>query len=392
MTSTNPVDAVAEPVHGLIVDANPVRLWGMSSTERLHRSLRLVGVKAVETESDHRAAAARLPPQCRVVIVSDDWVFDMALIRDLAARRDGVVLIDAVDGMAVAANVAAAQVDAARAALAGSKTALPDAARLTPEQLSGAYNHQLRKRQTPYLLRLTPASLPAIEALMFGASYKGVTDVVTKYVWPRPARYVTRVCAELKVTPNQVTLLSLVLTLWSFWLFWNGHYALGLASGWLMTFLDTVDGKLARVTLTYSKFGDIFDHGIDLIHPPFWWWAWVVGLPAYGTPLSADDAEWILAVILVGYVLQRVLEGAFINLFDMHMHVWRRFDSQFRLWTARRNPNLLILTPAVALGRPDLGIELVALWTALSLAVHALQIVQGLFARRHGPLESWLRQ
>ena len=41
-----------------------------------------------------------------------------------------------------------------------------------------------------------------------------------------------------------------------------------------MTFLDTVDGKLARVTLTSSPFGNVLDHSLDLIHPPFWYWAW----------------------------------------------------------------------------------------------------------------------
>ena len=32
-----------------------------------------------------------------------------------------------------------------------------------------------------------------------------------------------------------------------------------------MTFLDTVDGKLARCTIASSKLGNIFDHGIDLV-------------------------------------------------------------------------------------------------------------------------------
>ena len=60
-----------------------------------------------------------------------------------------------------------------------------------------------------------------------------------------------------------------------------------------MTFLDTVDGKLARVTITSTKLGNVFDHGIDLIHPPFWYLAWGMGLaldpPAIaGIPLSVD--------------------------------------------------------------------------------------------------------
>ena len=58
-----------------------------------------------------------------------------------------------------------------------------------------------------------------------------------------------------------------------------------------MTFLDTVDGKLARVTVTSTKLGNVFDHGIDLVHPPLWYLAWGIGLalepPAIaGVPLS----------------------------------------------------------------------------------------------------------
>jgi hypothetical protein len=89
-------------------------------------------------------------------------------------------------------------------------------------------------------------------------------------------------------------------------------------------------------------------------------------------------------------VLQRVEEGIFIAFFKMDMHVWTRFDSKFRLITARRNPNLLLLTAAVLAGRPDLGILAVAVWTVLSLAIHAVRLVQAALARRRGPLRSWL--
>jgi phosphatidylglycerophosphate synthase len=258
---------------------------------------------------------------------------------------------------------------------------------LSAEALQGAYNDALRKREPPVLERLTADNLRQVEARLFQGSYKGVTDLVTKYVWPTPARIVTRWCAALGITPNQVTSASLVLVIVAFWLFWNGHFGWGLAAAWVMTFLDTVDGKLARVTLNSSPLGNVFDHGIDLIHPPFWWWAWWVGVQAGPDPLS--HADLILGVILGGYVLQRVLEGVFMRAFTIHVHAWRPFDSFFRLITARRNPNLLLLTPAALVGRPDIGLALVAAWTALSLAVHAVQIAQA-FAAPRGSVVSWL--
>jgi hypothetical protein len=74
----------------------------------------------------------------------------------------------------------------------------------------------------------------------------------------------------------------------------------------------------------------------------------------------------------------------------MDMHTWTRFDSLFRLITARRNPNLIILTVATLAGRPDLGIVAVAVWTLVSMLVHTVRLVQAARQRRHGPLHSWL--
>src|SRR3546814_9511401 len=88
-----------------------------------------------------------------------------------------------------------------------------------------------------------------------------------------------------------VTLASLLLVGAAFYWFAAGQYAIGLVAAWLMTFLDTVDGKLARVTVTHTKFGNVFDHGIDLVHPPFWYWAWMIGLQATGMKSEEHTSE-----------------------------------------------------------------------------------------------------
>lgn len=344
----------------------------MSSTERLQRSFRRVGLEGA-------------PDPARGLVAADArYVFDEALIRALAQQPETMLVAE--DGI-VAAIHATGEVASRLAAGEEIATVAPDYRRLTALELGSAYNSELRKREPPILIRLAPDNVRAVEKRLFQGSYKGVTDLVTKYVWPAPARVVTRWCAVAGITPNQVTFASFLLVLAAFALFWTGHFGWGLVAAWAMTFLDTVDGKLARVTLTSSKWGNVFDHGIDLIHPPFWWWAWLVGVQAglHPTPYPA----LILGVIVAGYVVQRVFEGVFLGLFKVEMHAWRPFDSFFRLITARRNPNLLLLTPAALLGRPDVGLVLVAIWTALSLGVHILQVLQGLAAPR-GTVTSWL--
>ena len=378
-TDGGPVGSALPPV-ALILGGCPVRLWGMSSAERLRRALERAGV--AEAQSWPAAAV----PGRRHLLVCDDHVFDAVLIADLA-RADATVLTTEA-GTPVAAVVDAGRVDAVAAALTEG-TPLPAGLRtVDPGTLSSAYNNALRKREAPYLLPLSAETLPAVERRMFAGSYKGVTDLVTKYVWPAPALRVTRWCAERGIMPNAVTWLSLVLVLLAMAAFWHGWFLAGLVMAWGMTFIDTVDGKLARVTLTSTRLGNVFDHGIDLVHPPFWYWAWIVGLEAAGLPL--EHAWPVLAVVVGGYVLQRVQEGLFIALFKLEIHIWRRFDSRFRLITARRNPNLLLLTLGALAGRPDLGMLAVAVWTVASLLVHTVQIVQALAARRAGPLVSWL--
>src|SRR3546814_18894258 len=72
------------------------------------------------------------------------------------------------------------------------------------------------------------------------------------------------------------------------------------------------------------------------------------------------------------------------------MHVWRPFDSFFRLITARRNPNLVILTVSALFGRPDIGMQIVAAWVLICFVIHGVVIVQGLLAKHRGALTSWL--
>ena len=364
----------ARAVAGLVVGGSPLRIFGLSSEERLRRQLKRVGAA-----TDPQAAS-------QLAMLRADWVFDESLVRALATTGEDVALV--ADGECVAARIAAARADEARAALEAGRA--PAGVRAVGMQdLTDGYSRKLRKREPPYLLRLEAAALPAIERRVFKAVYKGVTDLVTLYFWPAPALVVTRWCARAGITPHQVTSASLLLVLAAQYLFWNGHYVSGLLAAWLMTFLDTVDGKLARVTLRSTRFGSVFDHGIDLVHPPFWWWAWIVGLPAVGLPLA--DSSLVLTVIVVCYIVQRIEEGLFHVFFDLAMHIWRPFDSKFRLITARRNPNLLLLTASVLVGRPDLGILAVAAWTALSLVIHTVRILQAGIQRTRGPLQSWLQ-
>ncbi len=375
-----------QPVLCIIGEAE-FSIWGMTTRERLIRQFQREGLD--ETVNFTEAAERDGP----VVFVRSDVVLDQPIIPALAKRLNLVLLAGdgGVEPVAVATNGKNAK--AVEKIFDGLKT--PDDLHLlvrTPAELDAAFWDKLRKKEVPYALVVDPKKKDAIEWRMFMGTYKGATDFVTKHVWPRPAFYVTRAIAPTFITPNMVTTLSAVMVVLAFWWFWQGQYGLGIIAAWLMTFLDTVDGKLARTTLTASKWGDIFDHGIDLIHPPFWYYAWGIGLAAAGFNWSSSFFWLVFAAIMGGYVVQRIMEGIAIKWLGIEIHIWRPIDTFFRSITARRNPNLVIMMIGALIGRPDWGLIGVAAWTIICLLLHGVQLVQAFAAKEAGkPLETWMK-
>lgn len=365
-----------------VVGRSAVHLWSLSPRERIRRQLNQAGDVTLVDD------LAQLPGDARVLLLRADFLYEVRTLASLL-ERPGTLLRHPDSDAPAAAFVQASEASATGDALLGQGGTPEGLTVVTPGEL-GAFDHQLRKAKPPLLEPVSEDRRNELESLLYGTSYKGITDLITKFVWPRPARHGVWLCAKLGITPNMVTGFGFLLMLLACWLFANGHYAVGLAAGWVMTFLDTVDGKLARVTVRSSRFGHVLDHGMDLIHPPFWYWLWGVGLVAYEPLLGLElaDLYWL---IVVGYVGGRAAEGLFHTLGEASIFSWRPFDAYFRLITARRNPCMILLTASVLVGRPDWGLVAVALWTAGTTAVLCLRLLQGLVARlRGGPLKSWL--
>lgn len=356
-----------------IAGDNPVPLWGITNGERITRLARAAGIA---TGGDGAGVAT--------LWADSAWAFDPAWFRHVAATP-GAILIAC--GRPVLANLPAGlTLERARAGEDGATI-------IDYDRRPTLYNHQLRKRECPFVEPLTADTASDIERRSYYGAYKGVTDILTKYLWPEIAFGLTRLAARIGISPNGVSAIGVALCVAATLLFAYGYYWSGLGCGFLFMVLDTVDGKLARCTVTSSWWGNIIDHGVDIVHPPFWWIAWGLGTWATAHPLHDRALAIVIAAILGSYGVQRLIEGIFMRRFGMHIHVWRRFDTEFRLITARRNPNMAILFVSLAAGRPDVGLIAVAWWCVISAGVHAVQFAQALIARaRHGALTSWMEQ
>lgn len=361
----------------LLVGESPVRLWSLTGRERLERQLKaLSGVELVDD-------ASALPAAGRVLLIRADYVFEQRALRSLL-KLDGLLLHE---DTPVAAHVDAGIAGRGlRAVENGADEGIPA---FGVDALQ-SFERDLRKSGPPLVAPVTRGNRDDIEDRLYGASYKGITDFVTKWWWPRPAKTGVRWCARLGIPPNMVTSTGFLLMLATCWLFYAGQYAAGLLLGWCMTYLDTVDGKLARVTAQASPFGHYLDHGMDIVHPPFWYWLWGVSLAGFQPVMGIHQAD-LYAAIFAAYAGGRLIEALFDLLGETSIFAWRPFDAYFRLYTARRNPCLVLLTLSWAVGSPVLGLWLVAGWTVLSTVIMLSRLAYGVWVRASGDrLTSWL--
>lgn len=388
------MDVETNRIAAFAVGESEASLFSLSGRDRLREIFSRLDLPVIDSLDQAHAFDD-------ILVAHAGYVFDERVIADFAKTRLSALAAkgEGGDERIAAAICRAADVrrwaDLLQSEIQGSAVADSETVTLyKASEISGVYNQRLRKREEPVIARASLLCKDEMERRLFKGSYKGATDFVTKFVLPEPAFHATRLAAAMGLHPNLITTASLILVIATFYLFWNGEFALGLFAGWLMCFLDTVDGKLARVTLQSSKWGNVYDHGIDLIHPPFWYWAWAEGILRTGalSGFAAADIWTAFSIIACGYIAGRLIEGYFVRRFKIEIHIWRPVDYWFRHVTSRRNPNLLMLTVSALAGAPAIGLFAVAIWTTASIAFHAVRLATAETSAQNGALKSWLAE
>jgi phosphatidylglycerophosphate synthase len=379
-------------IYALVSENSPVSLWGLSSEQRLQRQLKEVSKESSGDLSDIRwlKRTDETPATGQVLLLNGSFLFENRTIKRILAQPNSI--LHHADNVAAAAFVDVGLLKPVLTSMEERNPDIPEGLQVIHTADMQTFDLSLSRSTPPLLEPVNDARKSELENRLYGNAYKGITDLVTKFVWPTPARHFVHLCANLHISPNMVTSFGLFLVVAACYLFLNGHYGWGLLAGWFMTFLDTVDGKLARVTIQSSKFGHLYDHIIDLIHPPFWYIYWGMSLVNF-QPVLGQGQEQMYWIIIVAYIAGRVVEGLFPMMGSCGIFTWRPFDAWFRLVTARRNPCLILLTLSFLTGKPEWGFIAVTFWSALTTMILLLRLLQALVVRlTQGPLSSWLSE
>lgn len=242
-----------------------------------------------------------------------------------------------------------------------------------------AYLDKLRRELPPYLFRVeNEAAVAKVERFLFWSNYKGSTDFMTRYVYPPLVWAMVRPLARRRVHPNWITALNWLTCFGAIPFFVEGRWLPGLALAYCMSVLDSVDGKLARLTHTTSRIGDLADHGLDIVHPPFWYLAWGWALGGAG----AASLPFQAALLNLGlYAADRIVSAIFRERTGTSVHGVTPLDVRMRTVISRRNVNLALFTVALAVDFV-VGTHVWALaafyfmvaWQAFSLVWHAQRL------------------
>jgi len=209
--------------------------------------------------------------------------------------------------------------------------------------------------------------------------------VVSPPVLPSPlVSTLARRAAAAGVGAWPVTLLGLLLAPLAFLGFWTAHYWWGALAAVLFALTDGIALALTYSATAASRWVRRFRLAVASTLPPFWWWAWLHGLGGVGRQLEEVYKGGLLVVIVGGHSAGRIIDGYFRWRFKMPLHQWQPFDRRFQRFAARRDINLLILLVSLLAGRPDVGIQLLALWSLLTLFVHAVRLAMAENAAARG--------
>src|SRR5947209_8384393 len=196
------------------VGDNEARPFGMDARERACRLAANAGFECANQPQPGRAA----------LLASMAYAWDPVWLKEM---RDHPRTVLTLGGSPVLAHIP----DGADATAAASSIERGDTIEgyeALAAETAELENKALRKRERPFVLPLRPDNVEAVERAAYDASYKGVSDALTLYLWRRPAFKLTRWAARAGLSPNFVTTVGAVLCLLAFVFFWRGQYWAGV--------------------------------------------------------------------------------------------------------------------------------------------------------------------
>ncbi len=232
------------------------------------------------------------------------------------------------------------------------------------------YIRFLRKSYAPILLRVNQATnLRHLENDLYDKTFKSGLEWIAIYGYKIPVRGLTRFFAKTTITPNQITTFAIACRFAAIPVIASSWMPLGFALAVIFIVLDSLDGKLARLTFRLSDAADWIDHSTSMPARIAWYLA--MAWHFSDGDLFAAIATWGLA----GAALQVFDEINWLLIkrkFHKSLFDFSPLDSSVHLFTARKNDMFFMLL-ASGLGFEEGAYKVVSIWMAATVTWRTLR-------------------
>ena len=296
----------------------------------------------------------------RFIVIAADLLIDQRLLAWLTSQTTDVRLsLSAGEQPETAAYLRAKSLDAPSAETAHIEVVAAASLPAYWEAMHG---------EVPFHLRRIATDLDAEEG------WRILLDHIQRRTQELPARYfdpffenlLVRRLAPTAITANQVTLATTVLGFLVAALYFTGWLRIGVLLAILVEVLDGVDGKLARITWTTSKVGEL-EHILDFFFENSWWLALGRFLSASGSSFAWPAAFLMVTFDLADNIVYSIADVGWGRSVDNATP----FLSAFRLVAGRRNIYTWMFLPGFFLGAPAISFYLAVVWAGVTAAIHA---------------------
>ena len=314
----------------------------------------------------------RVREEERIIIIDSNIIADDRLIKYLGNHTDSLAITNQYHIVGVnTSRLVKNNIDVFSFETAKKYVANFDPKVIEPNEIN-KYVHELRLQFVPYFFVYTHAlDIRQMQNIMYEANFKGTLDFIATYVYKYPVREITKLLSRHPwVTPDFITVLSIASSFTVPLLLAIGEMGWAVLVGWLMFIFDSVDGKLARLTVRLNPTMGVIEHATSA--PAIF--LWFAGLGWYfsnGQLLEfthpASATAWSLMAL---YWLDKGVNGIFKPRFGIDLYNYAPIDRFFHLFACRRAIIHLIITLGWATGYRDEAFYFLGIWMVISFMFH----------------------
>ena len=235
------------------------------------------------------------------------------------------------------------------------------------------YVPSMWKEVKPFWIDIdTKDDLKKAKKLIIENACRGRNDLLATYINKPIENFIVNRLASRQITPNQITIITNIIAYLGTFLFFRGYLIFASFLTFIVSFMDGVDGKLARVKLATSNIGKM-EHASDYLFEHSWYIALAIYL---------SNTFGVLPVLLSTFILlfdgfSHYCECAFEKVIkNRSLEDYGKIEQLFRKFDGRKNSYIIFILIGVLIEYPIGSLFAIFIWSMISALFYCFRTMK----------------